>query len=115
MPKEFKPGFTYIYSETLKQEIALQDSTGKIFCQDGTVYDLSEIEEIKKHFGKLPLSVHLIKAKFGGKIIDGTRYKNKPAESKLAESRTDNTTSSTTIQTTFEQMPSIEQGQLDLS
>lgn len=47
MPKEFKPGFTYIYSETLKQEIALQDSTGKIFCQDGTVYDLPEIEEIK--------------------------------------------------------------------
>ena len=42
--KKRKPGFTYIWSETLKQEIAMNDKTGKVYCEDGTVYGGCNVE-----------------------------------------------------------------------
>ena len=64
-----KPGFTYIYSETLKQEIAVSDKSNRIYCSDGVVYFPEEIEELKKSNEELPLQIHLIKKSFNGKIV----------------------------------------------
>ena len=67
---DHKPGFTYIYSEPLQQEIAYSDKTGKVYCSDGVQYSLDEIEQIKKTYGEIPLEVHLIKKHFGGTIVN---------------------------------------------
>lgn len=115
MPKVFKPGWTYIYSETLKQEIALNEKTGWIYCQDGTKYSPEEIKEIKKHYGTLPLQVHILKQKFGGVIInDRGTDTNQPAESSYAESGNQPSGSSSSVPRTFGSMSPVEQGQLGL-
>lgn len=116
MPKTFKPGFTYIFSKTLDQEIALNQKTGKIYCEDGTVYTPEEIEVIRNHYGEIPLQVHILKKKFGGIIINEQRTdSNKPAESGPSESRNENINSGTVVQKTAAKMPEPQQGQFDLS
>lgn len=116
MPKTFKPGFTYIFSKTLDQEIALNQKTGKIYCEDGTVYTPEEIEVIRNHYGEIPLQVHILKKKFGGIIINEQRTdSNKPAESGPSESRNENINSGTAVQKTAAKMPEPQQGQFDLS
>lgn len=66
---EHKPGFTYIYSETLQQELAVSIKTGRVYCSDGVQYSPEEVKEIQKTYGELPLQVHILKKHFGGKII----------------------------------------------
>lgn len=66
---EHKPGFTYIYSKALQQEIAYSQKTGKVYCSDGVQYSPEELKEIQKTYGELPLQVHHLKKHFGGKII----------------------------------------------
>lgn len=73
---ERKPGFTYIYSEVLKQEIAYSRKTGKVYCADGTQYTMEEIEWIKKSYGEIPLEVHILKKHFGGTIIKAEDKRN---------------------------------------
>lgn len=115
MPKTFKPGFTYIFSKTLDQEIALNQKTGKIYCEDGTVYTPEEIEVIRNHYGEIPLQVHILKKKFGGIIINEQRTdSNKPAESGPAESRAKDNDSSKTVQKTTSEKQESKQGQFDL-
>lgn len=67
---ERKPGFTYIYSEILQQEIAISIKTGRLYCSDGVQYSLDEINQIKKTYGEIPLEVHLLKKHFGGTIVE---------------------------------------------
>jgi hypothetical protein len=45
MAKEYKPGFVYIYSELLKQEVAMNKKTGKVYCEDKTVYGPEEMRK----------------------------------------------------------------------
>lgn len=66
---EHKPGFTYIFSRTLQQEIAISDKTGRVYCSDGVQYSPEEVKEIQKTYGELPLQVHIIKKHFGGQIV----------------------------------------------
>lgn len=66
---ERKPGFTYIYSETLQQKIAVSIKSGRVYCSDGAQYSPEEVKEIQKTYGELPLQVHILKKHFGGKII----------------------------------------------
>lgn len=70
-----KPGFTYIYSGALQQEIAVSVKTGRVYCQDGVQYSFEEIQEIKKTCGELPLQVHLVKKHFGGTIVSAEEKK----------------------------------------
>lgn len=72
---EHKPGFTYIYSEALQQEIAYSQKTGKVYCSDGVQYSLDEINQIKKTYGEIPLEVHLLKKHFGGTIVEAGEKK----------------------------------------
>ena len=72
---EHKPGFTYIYSETLQQEIALSDKTGRVYCYDGVQYSPEELKKIQKTYGELPLQVHILKKHFGGTIISAGEKK----------------------------------------
>ena len=69
---EHKPGFTYIYSEALQQEIAYSQKTGKVYCSDGVQYSL---DEIKKTYGEIPVEVHLLKKHFGGTIVEAEEKK----------------------------------------
>lgn len=61
-----KEGFTYIYSETLKQEIALSQKTGILYCADGTKYSKEELSLIAGT--QVPLEAHILKKVFGGTI-----------------------------------------------
>lgn len=67
---EHKPGFTYIYSDTLQQEIAYSQKTGIVYCKDGVQYTAEEIQQLKKTYGELPLQVHIVKRSFGGTIVN---------------------------------------------
>ena len=70
MEKERKKGWLYFYSEELKQEIAYSDRVEKIYCEDGTVYTLSELETVLRNEKKvIPEKVHFLKKIFKGKII----------------------------------------------
>ena len=69
--KKRKPGFTYIWSETLKQEIAMNDKTGKVYC-----------EVIQQHHGELPLCIHILKNKFKGEVIDDRKGNNRDTGTK---------------------------------
>jgi hypothetical protein len=63
-------GFRYLYSEILKQEIALSEKTGRVFCQDKTEYAPEEIVLLDSRNMKLDAGVHNVKKVFGGEIIE---------------------------------------------
>lgn len=65
-----KAGFTYFYSEVLKQEIAISDTTGVVYCSDGVQYTVAEIEQLKATYGDFSMQVHNVKKVFGGEIIN---------------------------------------------
>lgn len=63
----------YIQSETLKQQIAFDEESHWLFCRDGTKYSPKELETITQNFQKasgMPLSVHILKKEFDGKIVN---------------------------------------------
>jgi hypothetical protein len=70
MPKEFKPGWTYIKSNDLKQEVAVNIKTGLVYCEDRTVYKPEEIEIMKKAGQKITAEIHRVKRFFKGEIVD---------------------------------------------
>lgn len=76
---ERKPGFTYIFSATLNQEIAISKKTGKIYCSDGVQYTPEEVKEIQKTHSELPLQVHIVKKHFSGEIISAGEKKDMTA------------------------------------
>lgn len=65
-----KPGFIYIYSKALNQEIAMSEKTGKVYCSDGVTYEADEVARISKIYGEIPLSVHTLKKQFAGSKIE---------------------------------------------
>jgi hypothetical protein len=76
MPKEFKPGWEYIRSDTLKQEIAVNIKTGKVYCEDRTVYSPEEIKILKAAKQEITPEIHLVKKVFGGEITDFIHKEN---------------------------------------
>jgi hypothetical protein len=58
---ERKPGFVYVYSEILEQEIAWSKNTGIVYCQDGVKYSPAELKILHKGGAELPLAVHILK------------------------------------------------------
>jgi hypothetical protein len=73
MPKEFKPGWEYIYSDTLKQEVAVNIKTGKVYCKDKTVYSPEEMRMMDGAKQEITPEIHLVKKVFGGEIINFRR------------------------------------------
>jgi hypothetical protein len=80
VPKEFKPGWTYIMSKTLNQEIALNNRTGIIYCEDGVIYRPEEIELIDRAGMNIDPGVHEVKRLFGGQIVSSTRRPDEPCD-----------------------------------
>jgi hypothetical protein len=70
MPKEFKPGWEYMYSGALKQEIAVHIKTGRIYCEDKTQYSLRELEIMKGAQLEITPQIHLAKKLFEGEIVN---------------------------------------------
>jgi hypothetical protein len=69
MPKEFKPGWTYIKSNDLKQAVAVNIKTGLVYCEDRTVYKPEEIDIMKKAGQKITAEIHRVKRFFKGEIV----------------------------------------------
>jgi hypothetical protein len=69
-----KPGFIYMYSANLGQEVAFSKLTGKVYCQDGVEYSREELQ-ILGETGELLLAVHLVKNIFKGSEV--IRYENR--------------------------------------
>ncbi|WP_449189197.1 hypothetical protein [Treponema lecithinolyticum] len=67
MIKDKKPGWEYIYSETLEQRVAYHLATGWLFCFDGTKYSPHELSLLRNV--KLPKCVHDVKRYFNGTIV----------------------------------------------
>lgn len=62
--------YTIIYSELLGQKMAVSNSSGWTYCEDGTIYSSSELEIIKGGcIGVLPIQVHILKKVFKGQIV----------------------------------------------
>lgn len=82
-----KEGWLYKYSESLKQNIALHEKTGWVFCEDGTKYSPKEIAEIKKTQKDTPKIIHDLKKLFEGEItkIEPAKQKPKKVETKQEE------------------------------
>jgi hypothetical protein len=76
MPKEFKPGWEYIYSEALKQGVAVNIKTGRIYCEDGTLYSLGEAKIMNAAKQEITPEVHHVKRIFGGSITAVINKKN---------------------------------------
>lgn len=58
----------YIYSEILKQEIAINKKNLWVYCKDGVKYSPEEYKIIQEH-GQANLQVHILKSMFDGKIV----------------------------------------------
>ena len=79
-----KDGFTYIYSPMLGQKIAISEKTGKVYCQDKTVYSLDEVKILDKA-GRITKGVHLVKKIFLGSVVAaGPIKKEAPCRNKEA-------------------------------
>lgn len=77
-----KPGWEYIYSETLEQRVAYHLGTGWLFCSDGTKYSPHELSLLRNI--KLPKCVHDVKKVCGGTIV---KIENKELPPPVEESQ----------------------------
>jgi hypothetical protein len=76
MPKVFKDGWEYFYSDTLKQEIALNKKSGSVYCEDRVWYDSNELRIMDTAGQEITLGVHLVKSLFRGKIVEFKEIQN---------------------------------------
>jgi hypothetical protein len=104
MPKVFQPGFIYIKSNELNQEIAFSLKSGWVYCEDkgpdGKLinYGLEEIKILKANgMEKITLPVHLVKKIFGGRIVRYDRHKSDSMGESDVEKKHDSTTNNTNI------------------
>jgi hypothetical protein len=92
MPKkERQPGFIYMKSEALEQEIAFSEKSGWVFCEDGIRYSPGEIK-IMKDGGQdiITLGVHNVKKVFNGEVVKVERNIRGNGQAKSIESGTGN-------------------------
>lgn len=68
MDSTHKDGWTYIYSEELKQELAFKPGV-YVMAADKTIYSMEEIELLNRAGCKVVKTVHLIKKMFNGEIV----------------------------------------------
>jgi hypothetical protein len=58
-----------MYSKILKQEIALSEKTGAVFCADGVKYSPVELDVFEKNGATVDERVHCVKKIIGGEIV----------------------------------------------
>jgi hypothetical protein len=125
MPEKFQPGFMYIKSEELKQEVAFSLKSGWVYCEDkgpdGKLvnYSPEEIKILKAGGdGKITLSVHNVKKIFGGRLVQydgkGTDDKGKSDESGYVQNIINNTNPGTKIPEITGNSPAVRPGELDI-
>lgn len=73
MPKEFKPGWEYLYSETLGQEVAHHLASGGVYCADGVKYKPEEIAIMGKAGAEITQGIHMVKSLFRGTIVESLK------------------------------------------
>ena len=108
------PNWTYMYSEILKQEIAINKS-GWVFTKDDCKYSPQECSVLYNENLNI-LTIHIVKKVFGGGIVN-VRSKNtgrKPEESGPGKSRDKNTDNSEAIQGDNTSLPANRNEQLNI-
>jgi hypothetical protein len=120
MGKEHKPGFIYMRSKILNQEIAWSEKTGFVYCEDKVQYSPREIELLKAAENiEIDFLTHLVKKVFGGEIIrignrQGADNKGEPAQDKGPENTLDNSHSGGEVPGTSGNGSVVREGELDI-
>jgi hypothetical protein len=83
MAKTYKPGFFYFKSAILKQEVAMNIKTCRVYCEDGVQYSPQEILLFYEADIKCDVGVHLVKKVFGGEVIKVERNAERNSQTKL--------------------------------
>ena len=66
---EKKPGWNYIFIDSLNQYIAINEKTDVLYTEDKTRYTPEECHMLKDVDYQIPLQIHIIKKLFNGEII----------------------------------------------
>lgn len=66
---EQKPGWTYSYVDSLKMQIAVNDSTGVMYTEDKIKYSPEEYLIILQKDMNIPIQVHILKKIFNGTLV----------------------------------------------
>jgi hypothetical protein len=103
MAKTYKPGFVYIKSEILKQEIAMNKKTGRVYCEDGAQYSPNEMLLFYEAGVEVDVGTHVVKRIFEGEVVKiernvGTNSQTKQVESGTRNSIPNNSSSNKKIQ-----------------
>jgi hypothetical protein len=85
MAKTYKPGFIYMKSNPLKQEIAMNIKNGRVYCEDGAQYSPQEILLFYEAGVEIDAVTHVVKRIFNGEVVKierkmGTNDQTKPVE-----------------------------------
>jgi hypothetical protein len=124
MSKEYRPGFWYIRSAELNQEVALSVESGWVYCEDkgpdGKLvnYSPEEIGILKTNGLKVTMGIHLVKRVFGGRIVEydgpGPDSKGKPDVGKEPDSTADDTDIGEKVSETTGNSQNYRPGELDI-
>jgi hypothetical protein len=95
MAKSYKPGFIYIKSDLLKQEVAWRKKDGRVFCEDGVQYSPQEMALFEKAGAVLDIATHRVKKVLGGEVVKierghGSDFERGQAESQKRDDTADN-------------------------
>jgi len=93
MAKEHKPGFIYILSDELKQEVALSEKSGWLICEDGVRYSPKELSILKEANARIDIFTHRVKKIIGGEVVsvERTRDEGKGVERTIKINKPDST------------------------
>ena len=86
MAKTYKPGFFYINSAILKQEVAMNVKTCRVYCEDGVQYSPREILLFYEADCEIDVGIHLVKKVFGGEVVKVERNIRGNGQAKQIES-----------------------------
>jgi hypothetical protein len=86
MAKTYKPGFLYFNSENIKQEIAMNKKTGRVYCEDGAQYGPQEMLLFYEAGIEIDVVTHVVKRVFKGEVIKIERNMGTNDQAKQIES-----------------------------
>jgi hypothetical protein len=117
--KVYKPGFDYYKSEILKQEVAINKKTGRVYCEDGVRYGPQEILLFYEGNCEVDIGAHLVKKVFDGEVVRIERSIRGDGQAKQIEggatnSAPDNSSAGKEIPDTNGNGAGSKDGELDL-